>query len=99
MSAALRSRCAALVDQSHVDLRTRLHLRQRLHVADGLGEDVAWTRQPRFITAADRRAAEAERDRVAVRPICDLAGRNHRARVLLRRGLDRDLEVDLLAPG
>src|SRR5256885_15896933 len=101
MSAALRlrGRCAALVDQGHVDFRTRLHLRQRLYVADGLGENVAWARQPRFVTAADRGAAEAERDRVATGPIGDLPGRDHGARVLLRGDFDRDLEIDLLAPG
>src|SRR5262249_60604681 len=89
---------AALADQGHLNLRPCAHLRQRFHVADGLGENVAWAHQPRFITAADRGAAEAERDRVATGPIGDLAGRDHGARILLRGDLDRDLEIDLLAP-
>src|SRR5262249_9638510 len=42
---------------------------------------------------------EAYRDGVAVRPVGDFAGRDHGARVALAADLDRDVEIDLLAPG
>src|SRR5262249_21122522 len=95
----LRGGLAALADQGHVYLRPCSHLRQRLHVADGVSENVSWARPPRFVTAADRGGAKAQRDRVAIGPIRDLAGRDHGARILLRGDLDRDLEIDFLAPG
>src|SRR5262249_39783895 len=101
MTAALclRADLAALADQGHVDLRPCFHLRQRLHVADGVSENVAWARQPRFVTAADRCAAKAERDRVAIRPIRDLAWRDHGARILLHGDLAGDLKIASPAPG
>ena len=36
---------------------------------------------------------------MTIGPIGELTGRDHSARILLPRSLDRDLEVDLLAPG
>ena len=38
------------------------HRAERLHVAKRLGQDVARAGEPGFLTAADRRAAETDRD-------------------------------------
>src|ERR1043166_8118874 len=51
-----------------------------------------------FRRRADRRAAEADRDRRALGPIGDLARRHHGAGVFLARDVDRHVEIDLLAP-
>ena len=81
------------------DLGTRPHFRQRLHVAQRLGEDVARARQPAFVALRDRRAAEADRDGRAFRPIGDLARRDHGAGIGLPLHPHRHVEIDLLAPG
>src|SRR5262249_41846598 len=80
-------------------LGARSYLRQYVHVAERLAENIAGARQSRFVAAADRRAAKAERDSGPVGPIGDLAGRHHRARLRLARDRHRYLKVDLLAPG
>src|SRR5689334_17417206 len=77
----------------------RAHVRERPHVAERLGENVARARQPGFLAARDRRPAEADRDAMAVRPIGDLARRDDGASAVLARDLDRNFEIDLLAPG
>src|SRR5262249_30232719 len=89
---------SSLIDLRHRHLGAHLDRRERRHVAERLGEDVARARQPRLAAPGDRRAAEADGDCRTVGPVGDLAGSHHGARVLLARNLDRRIEIDLLAP-
>src|SRR5262249_9182668 len=89
----------ALIDPRHVNLRPCSHLRQSFYVAEGAGEDVARAREPRFVATANRSAAEAEGDGVTIGPIGDLAGCHYGARIFFPRGPNRNLEIDLFAPG
>src|SRR5579859_4830029 len=86
-------------NRAHLDLRPGAHLGERFHVADGLCPHVARAREPRFVRFRDRGAAIAYGDGVAVRPVGDLTRGDDRARVPFAANLDRDVEVDLLAPG
>src|SRR5215475_3021289 len=66
------ARVPASTDRAHRDPRAGLHLPQRLHVAHRRGKDVARARQPRLVALRDRRAAEADGDAMAIRPVRDL---------------------------
>lgn len=70
-----------------------------LHVGDRPAEDVAGARQPRLAALGDRRAAEADGDRIAVGPEGDLARRDDGAGVRVALHADRGGEINLLAPG
>src|SRR5438876_617477 len=88
-TSACRSTRRALGEERHFDAGTGAHAGKRLHVAKRLGKNIARAREPRLVALRDRRAAETERDALAVGPIGDLAGHHHRAGVLLARDLDR----------
>src|SRR4029079_2331018 len=75
------------------------NLLQRLHVAERLGENITWARQPAFVALGNWRAAEANGDGGAFRPIGDLARRHHGAGTGLAFHPHRHVEIDLLAPG
>src|SRR5262249_28455635 len=62
-------------------------------------KDIAGRRKPALVAIRDRRAAETERDAMAVRPVGDLARDHDRASVFFTRKLYWNLEIDLLAPG
>ena len=89
----------AIVRRRHLDLGAGLHLGERLHVAKRPRPDVARAREPGLIALRDRRAAETNGDGVAIRPVGDLAGLDHRARIASRGRPHRNVEIDLLAPG
>src|SRR4030095_12543647 len=91
---------ARLLSQScHHDACPRLHLGERLHVAERLGEHVAGRREPGLVALRNRRAAKAERAALALPAERDLPRRHDRAGALLTRQVDGCLEIDLLAPG
>src|ERR1700685_3986487 len=87
-----------LSNRRHRDFRAGLHLGQRLHLAAALRPDVAGAGEPRLVALGNRRAAETERDGVAVGPISDLARRDDGARVFFPRHFYGDIEINLLAP-
>src|SRR3954467_418641 len=76
-----------------------LHGGQLTDVVERLAPDVARAGEAGLVPARDRGAAVGDRDRVAVAPEGELAGRDDGARVALARRRDRRAEIDPLAPG
>jgi hypothetical protein len=89
----------ALIPDRHLDLGAGLYLGERLHIAERPRPDVARAREPGLIALRNRRAAEADGDGVAIWPVGDLARLDHRARIALAGDLDRNVEINLFAPG
>src|SRR5438067_2314232 len=88
-----------LVERGHPDLRSSPDPRQRFYVSQRLGKNVARAGEPGLVAARDRGPPVAERDTMTLRPIGNLARDHYGASCGLARDVDRDLEVNLLAPG